>query len=146
MIVKLLLKISLFLALFLAIFYLFFLKPRLALEKKLTQEYFLFVQNRLAFVELTRLDPKSPNFEIEKSSLVSTLKNTNKKGLEIASRKEEKEIYERQNNILEKVFATKSYEEGVAILKSNEAIELLTDQTNLILELEFQLEKLKVKR
>ena len=45
---------------------------------------------------------------------------------------EEKRFFEKQNEILTKVFATNSYEEGVAILKSDESIKLLSDQANLI--------------
>ena len=43
--------------------------------------------------------------------------------------------------LLEKVFATNSYAGGVAILKSQESLEMLKDQTNLIMEWEFQLQE-----
>jgi hypothetical protein len=115
----------------------------------------ILTQNRLAYISLTRLNPKDENFENQKSAVIETLKKTNQEGIKAVENKDQppnpkiipaqdyssllletKRIYEGQNKLLEKVFVTKSYEEGVAILKSPDAIELLTRQTNLILEME----------
>jgi len=100
------------------------------------------VQNRISYIELTRLDPNSGNFDFEKSDLITQIKKTNKDGLDDSTFPEEaKEIYKKQNMLLEKVFATNSYAGGVAILKSQESLEMLKDQTNLIMEWEFQLQE-----
>ena len=55
-----------------------------------------------------------------------------------------KRVYEEQNEILDKVYTTKSYDEGLTILKSEKAVKLLTMQTNLILEYEYWIEKLEL--
>ncbi len=136
---------ALFLFLLLIGGYYFLSKAQIAKEKVLATHYSNLVQNRLAYVELAKLNPKDASFDTQKSNLVGIIKETNKKGMEKPLSDKEKEIFERQNKILEKVFATKSYEEGVLILKSPESVKLLVDQTNLILELEFQLSKLKAK-
>ncbi len=52
---------------------------------------------------------------------------------------ETKKIYEEQESLLERVFETKTYEEGVEILKSDQTVGLLTRHTNLILEYKFWL-------
>lgn len=168
----LLVKITIFVSLLFTSYYLFVLKPGLEFPNKLlSAEKSLFLhhnnllQNRLSYVELTRLEPNSANFSLEKSSLVSTFQKTNQEGIELVSREdripeidkeldkrfptllsETKTIYEDQNKLLEKVFATGSYEEGVTILKSEESINLLTRQTNLILEYEFWLDKMNQKQ
>jgi hypothetical protein len=162
---KFFLKIFVFVLLFFGSYYLFILKPRLELpnkllkaEKTIGEHSSTLIQNRLSFVELTRLDPNSANFLIEKSNVISKLKETNKEGLDLIQKQgsipeineeltkrffillsETKKIYEEQENLLERVFETKSYEEGVEILKSDEAISLLTRHTNLILEYKFWL-------
>ena len=113
-------------------------------------------------MELTKLDSNSPGFDLEKSNLVTIVKKTNEEGLKALSGQSElpkidndlnnrykslleetKTVYEDQEKLLEKVFATDSYEEGIEILYSEEAIELLTRQTNLILEYDFLLSRLK---
>ncbi len=123
-------------------YYLFFLQAK---SKKidLSKRYSNLIESRTAYVELTKLNPKEANFDWNKSNLVGILKETNKKGLEKPLSGKEKEIFERQNKILEKVFATKSYEEGVTILKSPESVKLLVDQTELIQDLAREREKLK---
>jgi hypothetical protein len=147
------LKIIIFLGLILLGYYFLYLKPLKAFNKELSVNYSTLIQNRLAFVQLTQLDPKNVNFNQEKTNLVETIRKTNKEGfamLEKSSRPSNslilkaKDIFNNQNLLLEKVFATKSFEEGLTILKSKESIELLTDQTNLILEYRFRLEKLRV--
>lgn len=155
--------------LFLLGYYFFFLKPKLELSNKisrteniLSEQLSSLLQNRLSFVELTKLDPASASFDLEKSNLVGTLKSTNEKGLKVSQEvqdipeidkdlskrykallSETKEVYEAQNALLEKVFSTGSYESGVELLKSDEAVEILTLQTNLVLEYDFWLRKIQ---
>lgn len=162
---KFFLKILVFVLLLFGSYYLFILKPSLELpnkllkaEKTISEHSSTLTQNRLSFVELTRLDPNSANFSIEKSNVISKLKETNKEGLDLIQKQgsipeideeltkrfsillsETKKIYEEQENLLERVFETKTYEEGVEILKSDQAVGLLTRHTNLILEYKFWL-------
>ncbi len=135
---------ALFLFLLLIGGYYFFSKAQIAKEKVLAIHYFNLVQNKISYLNLAKLDPKDASFDIQKSNLIGIIKETNKKGLEKPINSKEKEIFERQNKILEKVFATKTYEEGVAILKSPESVLLLADQMKLIEELGREREKLKV--
>lgn len=149
-------------------YYLFFLRPKLELtnsliqaEKTLGGQMFNLTQNRVAYLELTHLEPKGGNFNLEKSNLVGTLQKTIKEGRDslaggvkipnidpkLTERfptllEETKTFYERQDKLLKKVFETKSYPEGVALMKSQEAVDLLTKQTNLILESQFWLDKI----
>jgi len=164
-----LVKTFVFLILLLAGYYFLFLGPKLAFpskllqaEERLAQHHSNLLQNRLSFVELTRLDPNSTGFNLEKSNLVLIVKKTNEEGLNALEKQSElpkidndinsryesllgetRTVYEDQEKLLEKVFATDSYQEGVEILYSEEAIELLTRQTNLILEYDFLLSRLK---
>lgn len=108
-------------------------------ERNISIHYANLVKNKLAYVSFAKLDPASPTFNIEKSNLIGIIKETNKIGLEKPLNNQEKEIFTRQGIILEKVFATKSYEEGVSILKSPESVMVLTDQTKLIEELSLKL-------
>ena len=150
-------------------YYLFFLRPKLELansllqaEKTLGGQMFNLTQNRVAYVELTRLEPKGENFNLEKSNLVGTLQKTIKEGRDLLAGEvkipkinpelterfptlleETKAFYERQDDFLKKVFQTKSYPEGVVLMKSQEAVDLLTKQTNLILEYQFWLGRIK---
>lgn len=121
----------------------------------------LLTQNRIAYVALTKLDGNSVNFDGERSSLVNSLKETNSKGISDTEAKntipnvngelsirfpelltDTSSVYEEQTVILDKVFATKTFDEGIAILESSEAVDLLTRQTNLILEYEWWIRKL----
>ncbi len=161
-------KILILLTLFLIGYYFFILGPRLAipekaaqLEKEIGQHYFNLLQNRLAFVELTRLNPGSAAFNLEKSSLVETIQKTNQEGQEALKKAGElpkvnqefsekfpeliektKQVYQKQNQLLERVFKTNSYEAGIEIIKSDESVELLTQETNLILEYQYWLAKI----
>ncbi len=134
---------ALFLFLLLIGGYYFFSKVQIAKERVLTIHYSNLVQNKISYLNLAKLNPKDPSFDMQKSNLVGIIKETNKRGLEKPLSDKEKEIFERQNKILEKVFATKSYEEGVTILKSPESVKLLVDQTELIQDLAREREKLK---
>jgi len=155
--------------LFLGSCYLFFLKPKLESQNKLekaknilSEHHTNLLQNRLNFIELTKLNPNSGTFDLEILNLTGILKKTNEDGLKILEAQpqlpkvdkelserydnllsETKAVYEKQKNLLEKAFATNSYKAGVEILKSDESISILTDQTNLILEFEYYLTLLK---
>lgn len=115
-------------------YYFGYLKPHQAKTKEISIHYSNLVQNRMAYINLSKLDRKRPDFDIQKSNLVDIVSQTNTKGLENPLAPEEKRIFERQNEILTKVFATASYEEGVAILKSEDSVRFLTDETKLIEE------------
>ena len=109
-------------------YYLFILAPKQKLQQDLAQTKSLLVkhhaillENRLAFVEITKLDPDSANFNLEKSSLVARLQETNRKGQEELENSAEfskihdnipyqqlvtntYEVYKEQNKLLERVF------------------------------------------
>ena len=112
-------------------YYLGYLLPHQAKIKEVSIHCSNLIQNRTAYISLAKLNLKDPNFDIQKSNLIDIIKQTNAKGLENPLNAEEKGILERQNEILAKVFATKSYEEGVAILKSDESVRLLKDISDL---------------
>lgn len=140
-----LIKTIIFLAI-LSTGYYFFARAEIQKEKNISSHWANLVKNKLSYVGLAKLDSKDPGFDIEKSNLIGIIKETNKIGLEKPLNNKEKDIFIRQNAILDKVFATKSYEEGVSILKSKESVNLLSDQTNLIQELETQIVRLKALR
>lgn len=123
--------------------YYFFSRFFIEKEKSLFFHYSNLLQNKIAYVSITKLNPKDPAFDIQKENVIGIIKETNKKGLENPINNREKEIFIRQQAILTKVYATKSYEEGVAILKSPESVANLTDQTKLIQELNSRIQKLK---
>lgn len=133
-VVSTIVKILFFLVLIIAGYY-FFSKLLITKEKDLAFHYSNLVQNKIAYINLAKINPKDPSFGIQKSNLIGIVKETNKKGLENPINSSEKEIFTRQNVILEKVYSTKSYEEGISILKSPESVKLLSDQTVLIEEL-----------
>lgn len=162
-------KIIVILFLLIAGYYLLILVPQVSRIENLSKaeqttslHRSILIQNRLAYVELIKLSPESPAFEIEKSNLVSDIQTTNQKGLNALEKqpevsgldkdlnqryinlaKESKTFYQDQNQLLEKAFATNSYEEGIEILSSDDSIKLITRQTNLILEFQGLLEQLK---
>ena len=125
-------KVLIILAATLLGYYFIYLLPHQGRVSEASAHYSNLIENRTAYVNLAKLDSKNPSFDIQKSNLVGIIKETNRKGLEKPINAEEKRIFEKQNEILTKVFATNSYEEGVAILKSDESIKLLSDQANLI--------------
>jgi hypothetical protein len=135
-------------------------KNLIGTQKILVENHAVLVQNRLAYVTLTRLDPDSTNFQAETANIINTLQETQKEGLELVKEKnnipnlknfdinfpklvaETESVYRQQDELIKKVTETEKYEDGLVILKSDEAIELLTKQTNLILEYEYWLEKI----
>ena len=149
-------------------YYFFFLKPKIELTQNRSETIKILslhkdtlIQNRIAYITLTQLDADSANFNAEKVGAVNTLKTTRENGLsDIENNKvipnvnkelynrlpyllsDLKRVYEEQNEILEAVYATESYDEGLTILKSEKAVKLLTMQTNLILEYEYWIEVL----
>jgi len=108
-------------------YYFGYLLPNQAKIKEVSIHCSNLIQNRTAYISLAKLNPEDPNFDIQKSNLIDIISQTNAKGLESPLNAEEKSILERQNEILVKVFATKSYEGGGAILKSDESVKLLKD-------------------
>lgn len=126
------LKVLAILVLVLAGYYFGYLKPHQETVKKIASHYSNLVKNRTAYVDLAKLDPEDSNFDVQKSNLISIIKETNTKGLEKPLNDTEKDIFVKQNALLEKVFATGSYNDGVVILKSEESIKLLTDEADLI--------------
>lgn len=151
-----------------SVYFIAFLRPNVIKNQNISQTVQILThhkntltQNRIAFLNLARLNTNSVNFDGERSSLVNSLKETNSKGIsdtevkntianingELSKRFPEllmdtRSVYEEQTAILDKVFATKTFDEGVEILRSSEAVDLLTRQTNLILEYEWWIEKI----
>lgn len=147
-------------------YYFILLKPKIDQPQKLAKTQTILsshknslIQNKVSFVELSKLNPNSPGFEYEKKELVETLKvsiENGKASIENPEKlpdinkglserhpgllEETKQVYLDQEQLLKKVFATKSFEEGVEIMRSDESIRLLTKQTNLILEYDFWIE------
>lgn len=129
------LKVVIILAVISVGYYFGYLKPHQVKVKEASVHYSNLVQNRSAYIALAKLDPNSPEFDNQKTNLIGIIKETNTKGIKEPLNNTEKEILERQNAILDKVFATDSYAAGVAILKSEESVKLLLDETNLINQL-----------
>jgi len=150
-------------------YYFFYLKPKIESAKNraetrkiLSLQEDNLIQNRLAFVELTKLDPKSSILNLNSSDIMQTLERTHKTGLDLiknessipknttitndnynALTSKSESIFNDQKKILYDVINTKSYKDGVAILKSKESIDLLTRQTNLILEYQYWIKNLQ---
>lgn len=129
---KFVLKVVLILAVISAGYYFAYLSPHQIKIKLASEHYSNLVQNRTAYVSLAKLDSSSPDFDIQRSNLIGIIRETNKKGLNDPINNEEKLLLEKQNDILSRVFATSSYEEGVVILKSEESVQLLKEQAELI--------------
>lgn len=131
-------------------------------EKVLTVHKNILTQNRIAYLGLTKLDSKSSSFSAEASNLIATLETTQKEGLEkintqntlpntkilstdafsdLLTRTEN--VYKTQGEILNIIRSTKTYKDGLDILRSTESVNALTEQTNLIVEYEVWIEKFK---
>lgn len=117
-------------------YYFGYFKPNQAKVREASIHYSNLLQNRTAYINLAKLNPDDPSFDIQKSNLIDIIKETNTKGLKEPLNDTEKQLFERQNNLLEKVFTTKSYEDGVEILKSDESVKLLEDMSDLLAELQ----------
>lgn len=122
------------------------------------------VQNRLAFVGLTKLDPSSASAIGEKEGLLTNVEESIRTGLEktdsikikwwaemVVIRKWpeliriQREVYARQREILDNLYKQQTFADGMKVLKSEQSVKLLTDQTNLILEYEFWGDKIREK-
>lgn len=125
-------KVLLILTVALLGYYFGYLKPHQAKLKEIGVHYSNLVENKNVYVALTKLNLDDPGFNDQKANLIAVIQETNRIGLAKVLNSKEKEIFTKQNDILVKVFATKSYQDGVAILKSEESTKLLTDETNLI--------------
>ena len=149
-------------------YYLFVLKPKLELPKARSEAQRVLrlhssnlTSNRLSYVQLTRLDPDSSDFLTAKSNLVGSLQSTQKAGTELVEKESKipdidakltkdfptlltdtKQFFKDQEILLKEVYQTSSYQGGVKILKSDKALELLTRQTNLLLQFQFWQDKL----
>lgn len=149
-------------------YFFFYLKPKRQLanniiqaEKILTIHKNTLTQNRIAYVGLTQLDPSSPIFTSEASNLIATLEKTQKDGLEQTGSKttipktniisyevltdilkKTEDVYKVQEDILKELKSTKSYKDGLVVLKSQKSVNALSVQTNLILEYEYWISKL----
>lgn len=160
-------KTLLLTALITSFYYLILLRPTIKRQETLintkntlTANRSVLTQKRLAYVELTRLDPDSAGFQTETANIINTLQKTQNEALVLTKEKndipklkgfdinfpklltETENVYRQQEELIKKVLATEKYEEGLGILRSEEAIKLLTKQTNLILEYEYWLEKI----
>lgn len=143
-----LLRVVVLLLILIGAYYIFFLIPKVqaaAKVKTFTEYHSNLVQNRISYVDLTKLKPNDSNVQSQKNALLLKISETQKQGVNFTD-KRVKDIYERQSRLIEKLKNSKTFEEGINLLKGQESVVLLTDQTNLILELEFQLERLKAKR
>lgn len=129
-------KVIAILALIFIGYYFGYFKPNQAKVREASIHYSNLLQNRTAYINLAKLNPDDPSFDIQKSNLIDIIKETNTKGLKEPLNDTEKQLFERQNNLLEKVFTTKSYEDGVEILKSDESVKLLKDMSDLLAELQ----------
>ena len=161
---KTFIKILTFTSVFLGVYILFFAPtPSKVNEAKNTLRTHknTLIQSRISIVELAKLNPSSSNFEIEKQSLLEKLQQTNKEGLdkletldqipkvdtELEKRfpdllSETRTLYEEQAEIINEVTSSPSYNSGIAVLKEDKTIKLLTKQNNLILEFEHWIEKI----
>ena len=165
------LKTAAFLGGLLLGYYLLVLQPRLLLPNKLSQtqnelakHHTSLLQNKIAFVHLAKLNSSSGNFDFDKTNLVGLIQESNRAGLENASKVdandlpeviskltnrypdlllETTKLYEDQQKLLERIFATDSYEAGMQVIKSDESVNLLLVQTKLILEFEEWLAQLR---
>ena len=161
-------KVLFFSLIFTSFYYFLFLKPEIQTQKDLSltentlnADLTNLVQNRISYIELTRLDTKSINFQTEIANITKEIRETQNKGLELINNKnslppiknieinfpvimeETESVYIKQKELIGRVMQTKSYEEGLKVLTSDEAVSLLTKQTNLISEYRFWLEKIE---
>lgn len=130
----LILKTVIIFSITLGVYYFLFLLPQKTQSQIQRQEYFNLLQNRVAYVELIKLNPQNPNYTSQKIDLIAKIKETNKKGLE-AQNKDIKKVMEAQKEILDKLFQTKTYEGGITLLTSTKSIKMLTSETNLLISL-----------
>ena len=140
-------------------------------EKVLNEHKNYISQSRITFIELIKLDPESPNFVLEKRNEIKTLDEINKKALEylanpynypkilikpneysnfldnklekglISLAEKNKNFFLEQKKFFSKL-ETINFQDQTEFLKSPESIKLLTEQTNLIFEYNFLLDKI----
>jgi len=165
---KIFLKVIILTTIFSVLYFFFYLIPKakeIKKRKELTNFLIpyknILVQNRIAYIQLTKLDPRNPKFNNQKSNLVSILKEEGLKKFENLEKENQnlpevkgvsekipplltktKDTLLELEKLLQKVFETKTYEEGLKILKSDEAVKLLTRQTNLIIEFDSLIKQL----
>lgn len=150
-------------------YYFIHLKPQIAdmrnareASKILAEYEHILVQNRLALVELTRVDPNLPGASLQAAGLISKIEGTIDsasdilanpyelsfvKNDELSARypqiiEEVKNNLQGQKTLIEELKGAQSYSEGIEVLTSNTTISLITRLTNLILEIQFWEESL----
>ncbi len=149
-------------------YYFLYLKPNIQLAKNISQTETILTlhkntltQNRIAFVGLTHLNPDSPIFSLDTSNLLAILQNTENEGLDQINShqylpktnildsnsysellKKTENIYTSQQNLVGQIKTTKTYKEGLEILKSQDSINLLTNETKVILEYQYYIDKI----
>lgn len=126
------LKIVLLLVIISLGYFFLYLKPQKAKSLKYASHYSNLIENRNAYINLAKLNVDDPGFDPAKANLIDIVKKTNAKAANDPLTNEEKQILTKQDEILKKVFATNSYEEGVAILKSDESIKLIKEESMLL--------------
>jgi len=156
-------KISLSFIIITAAYYFLFLQPQHQLYQ--TQQALLthrtnLVHNRLAITQLTKLQPNTTYQTQEQASLLKQLQTTNQQSLEaienqppVPTKKLQEQtnnlfsqtqtLYQDQQTLITQLQATNNLENQQNLLKSPEAITLLTRQTNLILEYDGWIEQVK---
>ncbi len=162
-------RVILMLSILFSSYYFIYLKPKVQLakniselEKVLTLNKTTLTQNRIAYIELTRLNSESPSFTREVTNIIAILEKTQKDGSERIQNQSPlpktntdsnkittllhntDAFYREQQELMKKIKQTGSYNEGLSIIKSGESVKLLTKQTNLILEYGYWLDELKI--
>lgn len=167
-VLKFILKVLLITVLVTGFFYLFVVLPSIKKLKEikttqasLVKHYSLLMQNRVAYIGLTKLNTGSYDFNLRKSEIIDKIRKSSKEGTDLINAQgevpnvnkdlekrfdsllnETKEVYSQQEQFLNKVFETKSYESGVALIKSDEGLQVLTKQTNLVIEYQYWVNEL----
>jgi hypothetical protein len=144
-------------------YYFLFLKPKTEMPQKIVDTKNILssyrnslTENKISFIELSKLNPNSASFEYEKNELVEIIKASIENGKQTSENpniipqvnsklserypgllEETNEVYLDQEHLLKQVFATNSFEEGVEIMRSDKSVQILTKQTNLILEYDY---------
>lgn len=140
--------------------------------KILSQHHANLLQNRLALVGLAKLDPQSQTAHLDKNRLFSALTETNRKGLELlnaaaalpkvrgvptqSTRFLNSELNEAAKILSEKTRSLFNEQKPLiaeleqmdvnrqrARIRADDAVKLLTDHTNLILEYEFWMKRIQ---
>lgn len=147
-------------------YYLFKIRPdnkRLQLSQKTISTLNIhksnLQQNRLYYLELISLNKDSESFEINKSDITSNLQKNIAKATDDINNPQLngqlddqqvlslidrcKDHYQKQEELLKKLFETKSFDEGKTILTSEESLSIIVNQTNLIKDMETKISEVQ---